>query len=74
MLNLLQPRAGYLPIFLRSPGSPWTFEVCHLDAECQSPYIEKNLLHCYSSEQGREHNPWEVRHGKAPRWIVSHCN
>jgi hypothetical protein len=35
-------------------------EVCHLDAECQSPYIETNLLHCYTSEQGREHNPWEV--------------
>jgi hypothetical protein len=48
-------------------------EVCHLDAECESPYVEKNLLHCYSAAQGREHNPWEVtgwgsmgRDGKGP--------
>lgn len=34
--------------------------VCHLDAECESPYVEKNVLHCWSEEQGREHNPWEV--------------
>jgi hypothetical protein len=34
--------------------------VCRLDGECQSQYVEKNVLHCYNESAGRTHHPWEV--------------
>jgi hypothetical protein len=34
--------------------------VCRLDGECQSQYVEKNILHCYNESAGRSRHPWEV--------------
>jgi len=34
--------------------------VCHLDSECESPYVDKNVLHCYGLNATRDHDPWEV--------------
>jgi hypothetical protein len=34
--------------------------VCRLDGECQSQYVEKNILHCYNESEGRARHPWEV--------------
>jgi hypothetical protein len=34
--------------------------VCRLDGECQSQYVEKNVLHCYNESAGRSQHPWEV--------------